>query len=158
VAKLATPHTDRLRPATVNHYLDALATLFNYAEGEGWITQNPARRLAIKGVKKRHRPDPSSIAELTAIFRAPLYVGCQDDESGSAKPGSSRPRRGRFWIRWWGSIPACDSARSLSFALRTCGSFRRVVHLHRGGRGDVDQTDRKRVKTDGLGRSRAFSR
>ena len=35
VAKLAASEPDRLRPATVNHYLDSLATLFNYAECEG---------------------------------------------------------------------------------------------------------------------------
>ena len=57
--KLAGEDVDRLSVTTVNHYLTSLATLFNYAEKEGWLSQSPAKGLALKGVKKE--PPPRSI-------------------------------------------------------------------------------------------------
>lgn len=39
-----------------------------------------------------------STDNLKAIFSAPLYTGCKDDEHGFSKPGGQRPRRGRFWL------------------------------------------------------------
>lgn len=98
VAKLSVPIADRLHATTVNHYVHGLSALMNYAHNEGWIVQNPGKGLALKGVKKRHRRDPFTAAELGAIFRAPLFTGCQDDGNGYAKPGLNQPRRGRFWI------------------------------------------------------------
>jgi integrase len=149
IARMATPETDRLRPATVNHYLDALATLFNYAEGEGWITQNPAKRLAIKGVKKRHRRDPFTISELNAMFQAPLYVGCQDDEAGYAKPGSSRPRRGRFWIPLVGLYTGMRQGEIAQLRTEDVRLFQGVLCIFIEADGDhVDEADRKRVKTE----------
>ena len=149
IAAMATSETDRLRPATVNHYLDALATLFNYAEGEGWITQNPAKRLAIKGVKKRHRRDPFTVAELTAIFQAPLYIGCQDDESGYAKPGPNRPRRGRFWIPLVGLYTGMRQGEIAQLRTEDVRLFQGVLCIFIVADGDdVDEADRKRVKTE----------
>jgi hypothetical protein len=98
VAGLTLPASDRLHTTTVNHYVHGLSALMNYAHHEGWVPQNPGKGLAIKGVKKRHRRDPFTAAELTKIFQAPLFTGCVDDQSGYAKPGPARPRRGRFWI------------------------------------------------------------
>ncbi|MDP4006472.1 site-specific integrase [Methylobacterium sp. NEAU K] len=149
VAKLATPETDRLRPATANHYLDALATLFNYAEGEGWITQNPAKRLAIKGVKKRHRRDPFTSAELSKIFHAPLYTGCQDDEGGYAKPGPNQPRRGRFWIPLVGLYTGMRQGEIAQLRTEDVRLFQGVLCIFIVADGDdVDDADRKRVKTE----------
>ncbi|SEI14695.1 Phage integrase family protein [Methylobacterium sp. 275MFSha3.1] len=149
IAEMATAETDRLRPATVNHYLDALATLFNYAEGEGWIAQSPAKRLAIKGVKKRHRRDPFTVAELTAIFQAPLYVGCQDDESGYAKPGPNRPRRGRFWIPLVGLFSGMRQGEIAQLRTEDVRLFQGVTCIFIEADGDdVDDADRKRVKTE----------
>ena len=39
-----------------------------------------------------------TIDELNRLFRAPLYAGCKDDETGFATSGKNRPRRGRFWV------------------------------------------------------------
>ncbi|MCJ2110508.1 site-specific integrase [Methylobacterium sp. E-025] len=149
VAKLATPDTDRLRPATVNHYLDALATLFNYAEGEGWITQNPAKRLAMKGVKKRHRRDPFTAAELIKIFQAPLFTGCLDDQNGYAKPGPDRPRRGRFWIPLVGLYTGMRQGEIAQLRTDDVRLFQGVLCIFIVADGDdVDEADRKRVKTE----------
>jgi integrase len=149
VAKLAAPETDRLRPATVNHYLDALATLFNYAESEGWVTQNPAKRLAIKGVKKRGRRDPFTAAELTKIFQAPLFTGCLDDQNGYAKPGPNRPRRGRFWIPSIGLYTGMRQGEIAQLRTDDVRIFQGVLCIFIAADGDdVDEADRKRVKTD----------
>lgn len=48
--------------------------------------------------KGRKRRTPYEIEELRALFRAPLYTGCKDDERGFNRPGSNHPRRGRFWL------------------------------------------------------------
>ncbi len=46
----------------------------------------------------RKRRTPYEIEELRALFRAPLYTGCRDDERGFNRPGTNHPRRGRFWL------------------------------------------------------------
>ncbi|TXN76893.1 site-specific integrase [Methylobacterium sp. WL8] len=149
IAKLAKLETDRLRPSTINHYLDALAMLFNYAESEGWITQNPAKRLAIKGIKKRGRRDPFTAAELTKIFQAPLYAGCVDDENGYAKPGPSRPRRGRFWIPLVGLYTGMRQGEIAQLRTEDVRLFQGVVCIFiAADSDDVDEADRKRVKTE----------
>ncbi|WCS25220.1 site-specific integrase [Methylobacterium sp. NMS14P] len=149
VAKLTKPEADRLRPSTINHYLDALATLFNYAEGEGWITQNPAKRLALKGVKKRGRRDPFTTAELTKIFKAPLFTGCLDDEGGYAKPGLNRPRRGRFWVPLISLFTGMRQGEIAQLRTDDVRLFQGVLCIFIAADGDdVDEADRKRIKTD----------
>jgi integrase len=88
-----------LSAASVNGYMTKLRTLFNFALNEGWIDRNPARGLRV--VDPRHRRDrrlPFSNDQLRAIFNAPLYRGCVDDEYGYADVGPARPRRARFWV------------------------------------------------------------
>ncbi|MDP4025731.1 site-specific integrase [Methylobacterium sp. NEAU 140] len=149
VSKLGLPEADRLRPSTINHYIDSLATLFNYAESERWISQNPAKRLALKGVKKRHRRDPFTVAELTAIFQALLYIGCQDDENGYAKPGPNRPRRGRFWIPLVGLYTGMRQGEIAQLRTEDVRLFQGVLCIFISADGDdVDEADRKRVKTE----------
>lgn len=149
VARLDTQPADRLNATTVNHYLTSLATLFNYAEKEGWLLQNPAKGLALKGVKKRHRRDPFTVAELTAIFRAPLYTGCQDDESGYAKPGSNLPRRGRFWLPLIGLYSGMRQGEIAQLRTADVRLFQGVLCIFiEADDDDVDEADRKRVKTE----------
>lgn len=125
-----------------------MATLFNYAETEGWLSQNPAKGLALKGVKKRHRRDPFTVAELTAIFRAPLYMGCRDDESGYAKPGPNRPRRGRFWVPLVGLFTGMRQGEIAQLRTSDVRLFQDVLCIFITADGDdVDEADRKRVKT-----------
>ncbi len=70
----------------MNHYVHGLSALMNYAHHEGWVTQNPGKGLAIKGVKKRHRRDPFTAAELTKIFKAPLYTAAWTIRVGTRSP------------------------------------------------------------------------
>lgn len=149
VAKLNVPVSERLHPTTVNHYVHSLAALMNYAHNEGWIGQNPAKGLAIKGVKKRHRRDPFTAAELSAIFRAPLYTGCVDDENGYATPGSSRPRRGRFWIPLVGLFSGMRQGEIAQLRTDDVRFYQGVLCIFiAADDAEVDEADRKRVKTE----------
>ncbi|MFA7587344.1 MAG: hypothetical protein WCY11_14330, partial [Novosphingobium sp.] len=85
--------------ANVNEYMNKLSTLLNWACREEWISRNVASglRLAVPTASAEKRK-PFSVGQLRAIFDAPLYRGCRDDENGYAILGSNRPRRSRFWI------------------------------------------------------------
>jgi integrase len=85
---------------TANSYMSAFVSLLDYAVAEGLIGKNPATglRLASDGVKRKDKRLPFTASDLTAIFAAPLYSGCVDDEAGYARSGLNRPRRGRFWV------------------------------------------------------------
>ena len=85
--------------AAINSYLKCLSALMNFAVNEGILDRNPAKGLRV--VDPRHRRDrrlPFSDDQLRAIFDAPLYRGCVNDEYGYADVGLNRPRRGRFWV------------------------------------------------------------
>ncbi|WP_187294310.1 site-specific integrase [Methylobacterium sp. B1] len=149
VAGLDLPASDRLHATTVNHYVHGLSALMNYAHHEGWIVQNPGKGLAIKGVKKRHRRDPFTAAELTKIFKAPLYTGCVDDESGYAKPGPNRPRRGRFWIPLISLFTGMRQGEIAQLRTDDVRPFQGILCIFIAADGDdVDEADRKRVKTE----------
>jgi integrase len=95
----ATKLTSTLGYAAINSYLKCLSALMNFAVNEGYIDRNPAKGLRV--VDPRHRRDrrlPFSNDQLRAIFNAPLYRGCVDDEYGYADVGPARPRRARFWV------------------------------------------------------------
>lgn len=85
---------------TANSYMSAFVSLLDFAAAEHLIEKNPATglRLASDGVKRKDKRLPFSGADLKAIFAAPLYRGCIDDEAGYGRPGANRPRRGRFWV------------------------------------------------------------
>jgi integrase len=85
---------------TANSYMSAFVSLLDFAVAENLIDKNPATglRLASDGVRRQDKRLPFSPADLSLIFAAPLYTGCQNDEAGYARIGSKRPRRGRFWV------------------------------------------------------------
>lgn len=85
---------------TANSYMSAFASLMDFAVKEHLIDKNPAAglRLASDGKRRQDKRLSFSSSELADIFTAPLYTGCLDDERGYARPGPSRPRRGRFWV------------------------------------------------------------
>lgn len=88
-----------MKAKTVNSYLNNLSALFRWAAVEEYMDKNPAERLSIDdSVQKRDRKMPFSSKQLQAIFSAPIYTGCKDDEAGYATSGPERPRRGRFWV------------------------------------------------------------
>jgi integrase len=85
--------------SNVNTYLNKFAVVLNWAVEEEILTKNPLRGLRVADpVSRRDKRLPFSDEQLEAIFSAPLYVGCQDDAAGYARPGASKPRGSRFWI------------------------------------------------------------
>ncbi|WP_414474286.1 tyrosine-type recombinase/integrase [Microvirga sp. M2] len=84
---------------TINGHIQKLSALLTWAVNEGYIDRNPARGLkVIDKVRRKDKRYPFSSEQLSLIFNAPLYRGCQDDGPGYAQPGPNRPRRGRFWV------------------------------------------------------------
>ncbi|WP_146030321.1 site-specific integrase [Methylocella silvestris] len=88
-----------LAPGTVDGYLENLAAVFNWAVAEEYMERNPAKGLGTTGkVKAKDKRLPFTLDQLQAIFSAPLYTGCRDDEANYAAPGPNHPRRARFWV------------------------------------------------------------
>jgi integrase len=88
-----------ISPANINTYLNKLCGVFNWAAKEELIDRNPALGLKVPDpTLRRDKREPFSTKQLRAIFSAPLYTGCRDDEHGYATPGPNRPRNARFWI------------------------------------------------------------
>lgn len=86
---------------TANDYLRTLGSLFRFALHEGKLSKDPTAGLLLRPEKKVKAKDkrlPFTTGELCAIFSAPLFVGCMDDEYGYSKPGPRVVRRGRFWV------------------------------------------------------------
>ncbi len=99
-AATAAPQERRLKVNTINSHITKLATVFNWAEREGWVSKSPARGLLLpnEGTLGEDGRRSWSPDELKTIFAAPLYRGCVDDERNFAKPGPNHPRRSRFWV------------------------------------------------------------
>ena len=85
--------------ANVNAHVTRFCATMNWALEEGYLERNPARRLRIPDpVPKAEKRLPFSSHQLQAIFNAPLYTGCEDDEQGYARRGGVFPKRARFWV------------------------------------------------------------
>ncbi len=93
--------TRRLKPTTLSNYFNNLTTIFNFAVDEGMMAENPTKGKRLRNRFREESGGPKaqfSIDDLNAMFRAPLFTGCVDDENGYARPGPNQPRRGRFWV------------------------------------------------------------
>jgi integrase len=91
--------TDLINAANINAYLNKLGGMFNWAVKEEMLDRNPAQGLRVPDpIARRDKRLPFTTTQLRAIFSAPLYTGCQNDEQGYAMPGPNRPRNARFWI------------------------------------------------------------
>ncbi|MBZ9795221.1 DUF6538 domain-containing protein [Mesorhizobium sp. ES1-4] len=89
-----------LATETANDYLRTLGSLFRAAVREEWLAKDPSDGLLIQAKTKIRAKDkrlPFSNEDLKAIFSAPLYTGCKDDEAGYNVEGTKIVRRGRFW-------------------------------------------------------------
>ncbi|OJX68443.1 site-specific integrase [Magnetospirillum sp. 64-120] len=89
-----------LMRATRESYFLPLRQMLEWARRKKLIPENPAQgitegRKAPGDAKRRHSFTPD---QLRAMFTAPLYTGCVNDEHGFNTPGPNRPRRGRFWV------------------------------------------------------------
>lgn len=94
--------TWRLAPRTLRNYLVHFTAIFNYAIHEGYLRDNPTRsRKLTETVKKAPAAKKRALFtddQLHALFHAPIYTGCVDDDRRFMVAGPNHPRRGKFWI------------------------------------------------------------
>ena len=92
----------RLGRKTLANYFNNIVAILNFAVGKGFLAENPAKDRYLRATFERDGEAKPKVLfstdELTRLFRAPLFTGCEDDENGYAKPGTNKPRRGRFWL------------------------------------------------------------
>ncbi|TXN20794.1 site-specific integrase [Methylobacterium sp. WL9] len=142
---------ERLGVSAVNNYLHNLSALFKWGVKSWRVIRNPAEGLALPDDRdERDLRQPFSTAQLQAIFNAPLYTGCQDDEEGYAKPGPNVIRRGRFWVPllslWTGMrLGECCQLR-VDDVTELEGIA--VILIDDAGEPGADDADKKRVKTE----------
>ncbi len=85
---------------TANGYLRSLGSIFRFAVEEGYVDTDPTSGILLpkESVRAKDKRLPFDLADLRAIFAAPLYTGAVDDGPGYARPGPNVVRRGRFWV------------------------------------------------------------
>lgn len=137
-----------LSPGTINVYLANISAVFNWAVKEDLLDKNPARELSVVDTGAKAKRLPFSIDQLNAIFHAPLYTGCRDDQQGYAIPGPNHPRRGRFWVpllSLWTGMRLNECCQLDVADIREIDGVQCIVIAPdpEGG----DEGDRKRVKT-----------
>jgi site-specific recombinase XerD len=85
---------------TCESYISQMGRFFNWLKNERHIPDNPAEGLTTRKSKipNEETGHPYSLEQLQAIFNAPLYTGCVDDENNFAKKGSKVIKRSRYWL------------------------------------------------------------
>ncbi len=86
---------------TKANYHGRVVTIFEYAKELEIIEKNPAITKTLQArfhVEKKSNRPPFTVEEMNAIFKAPLFTGCENDGKRWDKPGPNFPRRGRFWM------------------------------------------------------------
>ncbi|ACA20663.1 integrase family protein [Methylobacterium sp. 4-46] len=151
-AKLADAEKlERLGVSAVNNYLHNLSALFKWGVNTWRVTRNPAQGLALPDDRdERDLRQPFSIAQLQAIFTAPLYTGCQDDEEGYAKPGPNVPRRGRFWVPLLSLWTGMRLGECCQLRVEDVAEYEGVpvILINDDEEPGGDEADKKRVKTE----------
>ena len=134
-----------MSPVTANSYLNAFSGLMKYAEDEHFIERSSAKglRLASDGIRAKDRRLPFSIEDLRAIFSAPLFTGCLNDERGYSVPGPNLPRRSRFWVPLISLFTGMRLNEICQLSCNDIGVFQTINTIRI--RSDPEQ--KKRVKT-----------
>ncbi|MGH1588663.1 DUF6538 domain-containing protein [Methylobacterium phyllosphaerae] len=141
---------ERLGASAVNNYLHNLSALFKWGVKNWRVTRNPAEGLAVQDPRnERDLRSPFSTEQLQAIFSAPLYTGCVDDEEGYSRPGPNVVRRGRFWvplIALWTGMRLGEVCQLRTSDL-TAYEGVPVILIDDAWEPGADEGDRKRIKT-----------
>lgn len=100
IAAQTSGESNLLNRQTQEHYLRVFSKLLGLAVDRRLVPNNCAEGIKPRGRsgRKEAARQSYSLDQLRAIFSAPIYTGCVDDERGFAKPGPNVPRRGRFWM------------------------------------------------------------
>ncbi|MGE7416958.1 DUF6538 domain-containing protein [Methylobacterium tarhaniae] len=142
---------ERIGVAAVNNYLHNLSALFKWGVKNWRVIRNPAEGLALPDDRdQRDLRQPFTIDQLKAIFNAPLYTGCQDDEERYAKPGPNVIRRGRFWVpllSLWTGMRLGECCQLHVEDVTTLDGVP-VILIDDAGEPGADDADKKRVKTE----------
>lgn len=90
----------RMKFGTQADYLHMLDRLLKWAAAEKEMAEVSFTGIVPKGKKTpdKEKRDTFDTNQLQAIFDAPLYRGCKNDEAGYKKPGPNVIRRHRFWV------------------------------------------------------------
>lgn len=85
---------------TQSTYLKMLSDLMAWALRERLIGDNVAEQISPLKVRKPAETQRLSFSkdELRAMFSAPLFTGCVDDERRFSKRGTNLVRRSRYWL------------------------------------------------------------
>src|SRR3546814_4528768 len=86
--------TTSARTGFINAYVNRFGGVLNWALDEGYIERNPVRGLKLRDpVRKRDKRHPFSAEQLRAIFSAPIFTGCRNDEHHYAVIGDHGDRK-----------------------------------------------------------------
>ena len=88
-----------LSDRTVNRYLSSLSAFCDWAERNGYITENPCLGVFLPK-EKRSKTLPFKSDQMNALFTSPWFTGCQsaDEWRNVAKVGNVLIRDHRFWV------------------------------------------------------------
>lgn len=130
---------------TVNRHLASLGAFCKWLVNHGYLDQNPVSGMAL--AKEKHSKTRTFDADqLNALFKSPLFAGCQSDEEWRfiRKPGSVQIRDHRFWTPL---IMLFSGARPGEIAQLGVGDVRQehghwIMHI-------TDEGDGQSIKTAG---------
>jgi hypothetical protein len=107
-----------MHPATSNKHVRQPSSVLRWGELEHYVDRNVAVGLTVSAPEGDPRDVRRPLApdQLRRIFDAPLYRGCQDDQSGYAVPGPYIIRRVGSGCSRSACSPGSTSVRRASFA------------------------------------------
>lgn len=139
-----------LSRGTVNAYLENLSSLFKWGVKTWRIERNPALGLSVHDdVAAKDKGKAFPLTSLPAVFAAPLFTGCQNDEAGYATSGPNLPRRGRFWVpllSLFHGIRMGEACQLHTADVQKMGETW-VLKLSDEEEEGTDEADRKRIKS-----------
>ncbi|MEQ1403602.1 site-specific integrase [Neorhizobium sp. Rsf11] len=143
-----------LSTRTINRYLSSLAAFCNWLAAHGYIESNPTEGMFL-AKDKRKKVFPFTSDQMNALFRSPLFTGCESDDAPRFwnKPGAVRIRDHRFWVPL---IMLYSGARPAEIAQLSLADVRQEGNtwiLDITETGDDDDQDIKSLKTDGSRRA-----
>lgn len=130
---------------TVNRHLSSLGAFCRWLVSHGYLDQNPVDGMALN--KEKHTKTLTfSDEQMNALFRSPLFTGCQSDEQPRfiRKPGNVLIRDHRYWVPlvmlFSGARPGEIAQLSIEDIRQQHGHW--IMHITDDGEGD------KSVKND----------
>lgn len=140
----------RLNKRTQKNYFAVVSGILGFAVEKQLMVVNPAKDRWLKrsfGKDEHKTKEQFSVEDLNRLFKAPLFVGCVDDERGYAKRGSNKPRRGRFWVPLLGLFQGLRSNEACQLHIADVKERDGIPYLAiREEAEEADKSD-KRLKT-----------